>query len=80
MYWDVAVFAEHEHLPQNGVDVKFIEHKEKVIAVEMSGPWVKKNEQKTRKYGFLRWELKQQNQGYCVKQYNITIDVQGRRG
>ena len=38
MYWDVAVFAEHEHLPQNGVDVKFIEHKEKVIAVEMSGP------------------------------------------
>ena len=40
-YWDVPVFAEHEHLPQNRVDAIFINHKEKkVIAVEMSCPWV----------------------------------------
>lgn len=29
-YWDVPVFAEHEHLPQNRVDARFIDHKEKV--------------------------------------------------
>ena len=45
----------------------------------MSCPWVtnweKKEEEKTTKYGPLRWELKQKDQGYEVKQYNIIMDV-----
>ena len=80
--WDVPVFAEHEHLPQNRVDARFIDHKEKkVIAVEMSCPWVdiraQKDKKKTRKYGPRRWELKQQYPRDCVKQHNIIIDVLG---
>ena len=47
----------------------------------MSCPWVpnreKKKEEKTTKYGPLRWELKQKYQGYEVKQYNIIMDVLG---
>ena len=45
----------------------------------MSCPWVtnreKKEEEKTTKYGPLRWELKKKDQGYEVKQYNIIMDV-----
>ena len=33
----------------------------------------KKKEEKTTKYGPLRWELKQKYQGYNVKQYNIVM-------
>ena len=76
------MFAEYEHVPRNRVDARFIDHKEKkIIAVEMSCPWVdnrtEKDEEKTWKYGPLRWELKQQFPGYSVKQYNIIIDVLG---
>ena len=37
--------------------------------------WEEKEEEKTTKYGPLRWELKQKDQGYEVKQYNIIMDV-----
>ena len=37
----------------------------------------KKQEEKTIKYGPLRWELKQQFPGYEIRQYNIIIDVLG---
>ena len=47
----------------------------------MSCPWInnreKKDEEKTLKYGPLRWELKQQFPGYRVEQYNVIIDVLG---
>jgi len=47
------VFAEHEYLPQNRLDARFMDHKEKkVIAVEMRCPWIdngtQKDEEKTR--------------------------------
>ena len=46
-----------------------------------SCPWidnrVRKDEEKTLKYGPLRWELKQQYKGYTVEQHNIIIDVLG---
>ena len=52
-----------------------------IITLGMSCPWVtnreKKEEEKTAKYGPLRWELKQKYQGYELKQYNITMDVLG---
>ena len=80
-YWDVPVFAEHEHLPQNRVDARFIDHKEKVIVLEMSCPWMdnwaQKGEEKSRKYGPPRWKLKQPYPGYLVKQHSIRIDVLG---
>ena len=64
------------------MDARFIDHeKEKFPAVEMSCPWTenreKKQEEKTIKYGPLRWELKQQFPGYDIRQYNIIIDVLG---
>ena len=79
-YWDVPVFAVSEQVKQNRVDARFIDHeKKKVLAVEMSCPWTenreKKQEEKTIKYGPLRWELKQQFPGYDIRQYNIIIDV-----
>ena len=47
----------------------------------MSCPWIEnrkqKNQEKTTKYGPLRFELKQQPRGYTIKQYNIVIDVLG---
>ena len=47
----------------------------------MSCPWIEnremKTEEKTRKYGPLRWELKLQYPGYKVKQHNIIMDVLG---
>ena len=48
---------------------------------KMSCPWInnrgKKDEEKTLKYGPLRWELKQQFPGYHVEQYNVIIDILG---
>ena len=81
-YWDIPVFAVSEQVKQNRVDARFIDHeKKKVLAVEMSCPWTenreKKQEEKTIKYGPLRWELKQQFPGYDIRQYNIIIDVLG---
>ena len=66
----------------NRVDARFVDHKsKKVMAVEMSCPWInnreKKDEEKTLKYGTLRWELKQQFPGYRVEQYNVIIDDLG---
>ena len=37
----------------------------------------KKTAEKTSKYDPLRWELQMRYPGYCVKQYNIVIDVMG---
>ena len=82
-YWDIPVFAVSEQVRQNRVDARLIDHeKKRVLAVEMSCPWTenreKKQEEKTAKYGPLRWELKQQfPAGYDIRQYNIIIDVLG---
>ena len=50
-----------------------------VWAVEMSCPWIedreKKSEEKTAKYGPLRFELKKQYPGYDVEQCNIIIII-----
>lgn len=47
----------------------------------MSCPWIDdgvvKVEEKTRKYGPFRLELKKQWQGYQITQYNIVMDVLG---
>ena len=46
-YWDVPLIAEHEYLPQNRVDARFIDHKEKkVIAVEINCSWIDSPAQK----------------------------------
>ena len=45
-----------------------------IIMVENRG---KKDEDKTLKYGPLRWELKAQYKGYKINQYNVIIDVLG---
>ena len=71
-----------EQVKQNRVHAGFIDHgKKKVLAVEMSCPWTenreKKQEEKTIKYGPLRWELKQHFPGYDIRQHNIIIDVLG---
>jgi len=71
-YWDIPVFAVSEQVRQNRVDARFIDHeKKRVMAVEMSCPWTenreKKQEEKTTKYGPLRWELKQQFPGYDIR-------------
>ena len=76
------MFAEHNHVRSNQVDVRVIDHKQKrVYAIEMSCPWIdnrkKKEVEKTTKYAPLRWELKQQFPTYTVKQFNIIIDVLG---
>ena len=78
--WDVPVYAEYNQVKANRVDARFVDHKsKKVMAVEMSCPWInnreKKDEEKTLKYGPLRWELKQQFLSYRVEQYIVIIDV-----
>ena len=67
------------------MDARFVDHKnKKVWAVEMSCPWMehweKKSDEKTVKYGPLRFELKKQYPGYDVDQCNIIIDVLGGGG
>ena len=81
-FWDVPVYAEHTIVKANRVDARFVDHKnKKVWALEMSCPWMehqeKKSEEKTVKYGPLRFELKKQYPGYDVEQCNIIIDVLG---
>ena len=78
-FWYVPVYAGYYHVKANRVDARFVDHKsKKVMAVEMSCPWInnreKKDEEKTLKYGPLRWELKQQFLG-SVEQYNVIIDI-----
>ena len=52
-----------------------------VTTIEMSCPWIenrsKKDEEKTLKYGPLRWELKAQYKGYTIRQINVIMDVLG---
>ena len=81
-YWDVPLYAEHAEVRANRIDARFMDHQqEKVIALEMSCPWIgnrtSKEEEKTAKYAPLRWEIKRQYPGYDVQQYNIIIDVLG---
>ena len=53
-FWDVPVYEEHTIVKANRVDVRFVDHKNKVWAVEMSYPWMKhrekKSDEKTVKY------------------------------
>ena len=66
-FWDVPVFAVHEVVTANRVDARIIDHQTKrVITLEMSCPWITNRTKKTLKDGPLRWELKQQYQGYEV--------------
>ena len=58
-YWDVPVYGEHQDLRANRVDARIVNHqKKKVIAMEISCPWVrnreKKTSEKTIKYAPLR--------------------------
>ena len=81
-YWDVPVYGEYQDLRANRIDARIVNHQEKkVIAMEMSCPWVsnrqRKTSEKTMKYAPLRWELKQKYPGYEISQYNIIVDVLG---
>ena len=81
-FWDVHVYAENAEVRANRIDAQIINHEEmKITLLEMSCPWVEnrcqKEAEKTRKYGPLRYELKQQFNGYKVEQFNIIVDVLG---
>ena len=81
-YWDVPIYAENTEVRANRVDARIINHKDKkILTLEMSCPWIenreRKENEKTMKYGPLRYELKQQYKGYEVQQRNIIIDVLG---
>ena len=81
-FWDVPVYAENAEVRANRIDARIINHEEKKITLlEMSCPWVEnrcqKEAEKTRKYGPLRYELKQQFKGYKVEQFSIIMDVLG---
>ena len=81
-WWDVPVYADHQEVRANRVDARIVNHEsKKVMTIEMSRPWIsnreKKSEDKTTKYGPLRWEQKEQYKGYEVHQYNIIMDVLG---
>ena len=78
--WDVPLFAETTEVRANLIEVRIIDKKEeKVSLIEMSCPWIDnrvgKAEEKTRKYGPLRLELKKQYPSYKVTQHNIIMDV-----
>ena len=73
-YWDVPICADQQEIRCNRVDARIVNHKcKRVVTLEMSYPWVnnrkRKEEEKTLKYGPLRWELRQQFPGY---ERNIT--------
>ena len=79
-FWDVPVYAEHTVVRANRVDARIVDHKEKrVLLVEMSCPWVdnrvKKEGEKTEKYGPLPWELTRRYPGYRIVQLNVIMDV-----
>ena len=68
-WWDVPVYADHQEVRANGFDARVVNHvSKKVMTIEMSCPWTtnreKKSEEKTMKYGPLRWELKEKYKGY----------------
>ena len=71
-----------QDLRANRIDAKIANHQEKkVVAMEMSRPWVsnrqKKTSEKPMKYAPLRWELKQKYPVYEISQYNIIVDILG---
>ena len=81
-FWDVPVYAEHTVVRAKRIDARIVDHKEKrVLLVEMSFPWVdnrvKKDAEKTEKYGPLRWELTRPYTGYRIIQLNVIMDVLG---
>ena len=81
-FWDVQVYAEHTVVCANRVNARIVDHKEKrVMLVEMSCPWidnrVKKEAEKTEKYGPLRWELSRRYPGSRIVQLNVIMDVLG---
>ena len=70
-FWDVPVYAEHTVVCDNRVYARIVDHKEKrVLLVEMSCPLignrVKKEAEKTAKYGLLRWKLTRGYPGYRI--------------
>jgi len=74
VYWDEPMFAEHQEMRSNWEDARIVNHKSRqVTALEMSCPWSNNrennSEEKTFKYGPLRWELKQQ---FPVTRCNCT--------
>ena len=76
------MYADHQEVRANRVDARVVNHvSKKVMTIEMSCPRIsnreKKSEEKTMKYGPLRWELKEKYKGYEVHQYNIIMDVLG---
>jgi len=78
-WWDVPVYVDHQKVRANRFDARFVNHaSKKVVTIEMSCPWIsnrEKSDEKTMKYGPLRWELKEQFKGYDVHQYNIIMGV-----
>ena len=75
-------FADQVEVRANCIDAQVIDEvKKAVILIEMSCPWMEsrqmKTEDKIRKQGPLRWELKLQYPEYKVSQYNIIMDVLG---
>ena len=69
----------------NRVDARIVDHvKKKVLLIEMSCLLIdnrgKKDEEKTAKYGPLRWELKERYPDYKIEQTNAIMDVFGRLG
>ena len=81
-YLDVRVYREYQDLRANRIDARIVNHQEKkIIAMEMSCPWVsnrqKKTTEKTMKYAPLRWELKLKYPRYDISQCNIIVYVLG---
>ena len=78
--WDTPTYGENHELQANRIDAKIVNHKSKevtVVVLEMSCPWIenreKKDEEKSVKYGLLRWELQERYPRYTVQQYNIIM-------
>ena len=45
-FWDVPVYGENTELKADRIDARVVNHKEKIIIVEMSCPWVLDNRQR----------------------------------
>ena len=81
-YWDVPVYGDHTEVRANRVDAGIVDKERKTVTLlEMSCPWnenrKQKDEEKTRKYAPLRWEIKKQYPGYKITEINITMDILG---
>ena len=77
--WDVLAYADNTEVRANRIiDARIIDKEQKrVLAIEMSCPWLENREgkemKKTQRYGPLMWELRERFPGYQVKQYNILL-------